>query len=278
MVRDHQPPPRNSRGASAKNGPAGRSTAKAKQGKRTKEPPRKAGKNMGFRGPLEQPPPPAQIAQPEQREAMQAAVTQAVAELDLDLVELEIKMAGTDWRVALSIDRQPGRGGITLDECGRASRRIASALDAIDGLSEIYELEVASPGMNRVLRGYADLLRYRGLTIKATIGPPQPESIVGVLIAVEGEPSDPLLTLRVGKAQPKKGITGKQQLQWSDLAGVHLAPTLPEWRDLGVRLAEEARQAGLPYAGGEEHDLGAAASEAVESPEMASRISNDDGE
>lgn len=234
---------------------------------------------MGFRGPLEQPPPPAHVARAEQREPMALAIAQAVADSDLDLVELEIKMAGTDWRVALSIDRQPGRGGITLDECGRASRRIANALDAIEGLSEIYELEVASPGMNRVLRGHADLLRYQGLTIKATIGPPQPESIVGVLIAVEGPPADPLLTLRVGKAQPKKGITGKQQVQWSDLAAAHLAPTLPEWRDLGLRLAEQARSAGLPYAGGEEHDFGPAANPGVAEgePQEAEFDSSRDG-
>lgn len=211
-------------------------------------------KNMGFRGPLEQPPPPTWVAKPEQREPIRQVVEIAAMEAELDLVELEIKQAGADWRIGVSIDRLPGRGGITLEECARASRRIAGDLDAIEGMAEIYELEVGSPGMNRRLRGLADLQRYEGLTVKATIAPPQRESVIGVLIGVEGAEADPLLTLRIGKAQPKKGITGKVQLQWSDLEAVHLWPTLPEWRDLGLKLAEEARAAGLPYAGGEDHN------------------------
>lgn len=212
-------------------------------------------KNMGFRGPLEQPPPPTWVAKPEQREPIRRVVEIAAMEAELDLVELEIKQAGTDWRIGVSIDRLPGRGGITLEECARTSRRIAGDLDAIEGMAEIYELEVGSPGMNRRLRGLADLQRYEGLTVKATIAPPQRESVIGVLIGVEGAEADPLLTLRIGKAQPKKGITGKVQLQWSDLEAVLLWPTLPEWRDLGLKLAEEARAAGLPYAGGEDHNV-----------------------
>lgn len=288
MVRDRQPPeqpphggdrPARSRGPSssrperpgksdARTGKSDGRTAKgdARGGKRERHPSKRAAppqgkptKNMGFRGPLEQPPPPTAVAKPEQREPIRRAVEVAVSEADLDLVELEIKQAGSDWRIAVALDRLAGRGGITLHECAQASRRIAEGLDAIDGLAEIYELEVGSPGMNRRLRGLADLQRFVGLTVKATIAPPQRESLLGVLVGVEGAAADPLLTLRTGKAQPKKGITGKVQLQWSDLEVVHLWPTLPEWRDLGLRLAEEARAAGLPYAGGEDHDLADAA-------------------
>jgi ribosome maturation factor RimP len=238
-------------GANAKRNDKG---GKGRADKRDQHAAGKPTKNMGFRGPLEQPPPPAWVAKPEQREPIRQVVEIAVMDAGLDLVELEIKQAGADWRIGVSIDRLPGRGGITLEECARASRRIAGDLDAIEGMAEIYELEVGSPGMNRRLRGVADLHRYEGLTVKATIAPPQRESVIGVLIGVEGAEADPLLTLRIGKAQPKKGITGKVQLQWSDLEAVHLWPTLPEWRDLGLKLAEEARAAGLPYAGGEDHN------------------------
>lgn len=229
--------------------------AKGRPDKRASQPAGKPTKNMGFRGPLEQPPPPTSVAKPEQREPIRRVIEEVATRADLDLVELEIKQAGTDWRISVSLDRQAGRGGITLDECARASRQIAEGLDAIAGLAEIYELEVGSPGMNRRLRGWSDLQRYLGLTIKATIAPPQRESVIGVLIGVEGDAADPLLTLRTGKAQPKKGITGKVQLQWGDLESALLWPTLPEWRDLGLKLAQEAQAAGLPYAGGEDHDL-----------------------
>ena len=53
-------------------------------------------------------------------------------------------------------------GGITLADCERLSERIGSVLDVQDPIPESYVLEVASPGLDRVLKKEKDFLRFQG--------------------------------------------------------------------------------------------------------------------
>ena len=44
-----------------------------------------------------------------------------------------------------------GDKGVTIDDCAKASRQISAVLDVEDAMSARYNLEVSSPGINRLL-------------------------------------------------------------------------------------------------------------------------------
>ena len=60
------------------------------------------------------------------------------------------------------------QGGVTVDDCGSVSRQVAAMLDVHDPIAGEYDLEVSSPGMDRLL-----------------FEPRQFERFVGALVAVK---------------------------------------------------------------------------------------------
>lgn len=56
--------------------------------------------------------------------------------------------------------------GITVDDCGRVSQQLGSALDVEDLIPFAYILEVSSPGIDRVLFVPAHYARYLGRNVK----------------------------------------------------------------------------------------------------------------
>ncbi|MEB2348126.1 MAG: ribosome maturation factor RimP [Comamonadaceae bacterium] len=111
--------------------------------------------------------------------ALQQVVQQTVDGLGFDLVEIE-HSAGGVLRVTIDVPWQPAAEGakpqaeryITVDDCEVVTRQLQFALE-VEGV-EYKRLEVASPGIDRPLRGEADLLRFSGeivdITLKAPLG------------------------------------------------------------------------------------------------------------
>ncbi len=66
------------------------------------------------------------------------------------------------------------KGEIKLSDCETISNLISYALDKEDIISEHYNLEVSSPGLNRPLRNINDFIRFKGRLVKiighSTIG------------------------------------------------------------------------------------------------------------
>ena len=56
-------------------------------------------------------------------------------------------------------------GGITLDDCERASRAVSAMLDEADPVPGHYTLEVSSPGLERTLRTADQFARFVGETV-----------------------------------------------------------------------------------------------------------------
>src|SRR5690606_31159963 len=87
-----------------------------------------------------------------------------VAELGFEVVDL--RWGGTSRRpvLQLRIDRPdgPARSRVSLDDCAGVSRALEPWLDAHEGLSERYTLEVSSPGVGRPLVRPRDFERFRG--------------------------------------------------------------------------------------------------------------------
>jgi ribosome maturation factor RimP len=96
---------------------------------------------------------------------LSAAIEQRVDELGFELVELEV--AGNRARPILRVylDRPgslPGQPGVSLEDCTTVSRALEPMLDACEGLSERYLLEVSSPGVERPLTRPRDWARFAG--------------------------------------------------------------------------------------------------------------------
>jgi ribosome maturation factor RimP len=71
--------------------------------------------------------------------------------LGIDLVDVQWSGRGRGAVLRLVIDRANG-GGVTLDDCERASNTASAVLDASDPIDHPYRLEVSSPGAERPIR------------------------------------------------------------------------------------------------------------------------------
>ena len=193
---------------------------------------------------------PAQAAGPaipSKREALALRLTAffapRVAEMGLDL--LQLRLLGhhrSGQRLDVRIDRRPGQGAVRLNDCRRVSRLLSAQLDAFDaeGNAELridgaYELEVSSPGMDRILRDSVDFQRFQGLTCKlVTRRDGVQESVGGVIERCEAG--------YVHLAQTRKRPT--RVIALADVVQANLDPTFAEWLALGQRLKAESAALG----------------------------------
>jgi ribosome maturation factor RimP len=86
-----------------------------------------------------------------------------VVNLGYELWELEYAARSGGGLLRLYID---SASGITLEDCERVSRAISEALDANDPIQGHYNLEVSSPGLDRVLRTAAQFARFNGERVR----------------------------------------------------------------------------------------------------------------
>lgn len=89
-----------------------------------------------------------------------------VEELGYDLVDLELVKENDDNFLRFYIDKP---GGITIDDCQKASELIGNKLDELDIIQESYYLEVSSPGLDRPLKTDKDLERNIGKDIEISL-------------------------------------------------------------------------------------------------------------
>jgi ribosome maturation factor RimP len=122
--------------------------------------------------------------------------------LGYELVELE--RVGTKARPILRIrvDRvgtTPGNG-VTVAECAKVSRALEEYLDAAQGLSDKYLLEVSSPGVERPLRRRAEFERFTGWPVSVKLHRKMEtygKRIEGELCGVSGEGAEEVIRLRL---------------------------------------------------------------------------------
>ena len=78
-----------------------------------------------------------------------ALLRPSFAHLGIDLVDVQWSGHGRGAVLRLIIDRA---GGVTLDDCERASNTASAVLDVNDPIDHPYRLEVSSPGAERPIR------------------------------------------------------------------------------------------------------------------------------
>jgi len=81
----------------------------------------------------------------------------------IELVDLEFKNERGRWVLRLYIDAP---GGVRLEHCELVSRQVGALLDMEDPIEPSYQLEVSSPGINRVLRREKDFYRFSGSPVR----------------------------------------------------------------------------------------------------------------
>jgi len=91
-------------------------------------------------------------------------VAPQIESLGLALVRVKL-FGGRRQVLQIMIERADG-SDVNVDDCASASRAVSPLLDVYDPLSDAYQLEVSSPGVDRPLTRPADFERYAGFLVK----------------------------------------------------------------------------------------------------------------
>ncbi len=90
-------------------------------------------------------------------DTIEAFAEPLLADMGIELVEVQFKREGNRWVLRFFIDREEG---ITLDDCASASREVSAYLEVEDVIDHAYSLEVSSPGAERPLKKEIDFVRF----------------------------------------------------------------------------------------------------------------------
>ena len=96
-------------------------------------------------------------------ERVEKVAANVAEDIGLELVHVEIAGAGRKPAIRIFIDKP---GGVTLEDCSTASRRVGKILDEEDFIPSAYLLEVSSPGLERGLYNLNDFQKFVGKMAK----------------------------------------------------------------------------------------------------------------
>ena len=103
------------------------------------------------------------------KEVLEPIVTEELAKLEYDLVELRLGGSKNRRILDIRIDRRDLQK-VSVEDCARASRALEARLDAEPNLvGQRYVLEVSSPGIDRKLVRAADWKRFAGRKVNVNV-------------------------------------------------------------------------------------------------------------
>ncbi len=122
----------------------------------------------------------------ESLERMTSLVAKELDNLGFELVKLDMAARGRRTILRIFID-DPGTG-VTLDDCVKVTRALGLALDGEEIMPGPYNLEVSSPGINRVLSKPEHFVRFAGkkAKIEYSAGGGEKKTVIGIITAVDG--------------------------------------------------------------------------------------------
>ena len=109
-------------------------------------------------------------------EKLNQIIEPTLTDLGFALVRVRFSGVGTDGkaRSQLQIMAEPTESReMTVEDCTLISRQLAAVLDVEDPISEAYQLEVSSPGMDRPLTRPEDFIRFAGELAKVSLLQPR---------------------------------------------------------------------------------------------------------
>lgn len=96
-------------------------------------------------------------------EKLKKLAEEATVGLGVRVVKVELKGKGRRMLLRVTIDKDPG---VTLEDCASVSRQLSAVLDVEDIIQGTYNLEVTSPGINRLLESKDDFLKNLGKLVR----------------------------------------------------------------------------------------------------------------
>lgn len=96
-------------------------------------------------------------------ERIETLIMPYIDELSAELVELNVKYSGKTVVIDIIADRP---GGITVGECTFINKSVNRDIEEKQWFGEDYILEVASPGLDRVLKTSKDFSRVLGRSVR----------------------------------------------------------------------------------------------------------------
>ncbi len=93
------------------------------------------------------------------RDKLYEIITPVVEGLEYELVGIEYLPQGKHSLLRIYIDQEEG---ITLDDCEKVSRQVSAVMDVEDPLTNNYNLEISSPGLERPLFTEEHYIRFSG--------------------------------------------------------------------------------------------------------------------
>lgn len=106
------------------------------------------------------------MAQPVDLQKLEDLVRPAVEGQGYDFVDLAWRKERSRWIFQVTIDRKPGEGFVSHEDCIQVSREVSALLDVHDVLPGFYHLEVSSPGPERPLKKTSDFTRFQNHRVK----------------------------------------------------------------------------------------------------------------
>ena len=100
---------------------------------------------------------------------IEAVVTPVLASRGMSLVDSEWRREGRRWVLRLFVDKP---GGVGIADCQAFSREAGDVLDVSGLIEPSYDLEVSSPGLDRVLKKDRELHWAIGRDVHCWMGEP----------------------------------------------------------------------------------------------------------
>ena len=100
---------------------------------------------------------------------IEAVVAPVLASRGLDLVDTEWHREGRRWVLRFFVDKP---GGVGIQDCQSFSREAGDVLDVSGLIEPSYDLEVSSPGLDRVLKKDRELRWAVGREVHCWVGEP----------------------------------------------------------------------------------------------------------
>lgn len=99
-------------------------------------------------------------------EQIKTLITPVLEKANIELYNIEYVKEGKSFFLRVYIDKE---GGVDLTDCTNMSEVISEKLDEADIISDMYYLEVSSPGAEKPLKTEADFLNNIGENVYITL-------------------------------------------------------------------------------------------------------------
>ncbi|MHA0856005.1 ribosome maturation factor RimP [Paenibacillus sp. CMAA1364] len=150
------------------------------------------------------------MSTPKIKSIVEEMIQPIMEEHNFELVDVEYVKEGKNWFLRIYVDKE---GGIDIDDCGLVSEYLSMQLDRNDPITDVYFLEVSSPGAERPLKKSADVMKAVGKDVFVTVYEALDglKEFEGRLLSFESD----VLVIEVGKK--------KHEISYEKVASARLA-------------------------------------------------------